>query len=95
MTWVVGRVPRLYNVHMARTTAAQARQNLSRLLDAAERGEEVIVERRGVRFRIVAEAAEPAAPPGEPLLVADDAVLSGEWHWEAGADGDLVFVDDR
>lgn len=80
---------------MPRTTAAQARQNLSRLLDAAERGEEVVVERRGVRFRIVAEAAEPVAPPDRPLLVADDAVLSGEWHWEAGPDGDLAFVDDR
>jgi prevent-host-death family protein len=86
----------LYNVHMARTTASQARQHLSRLLDAAERGEEVIVERRGVQFRIVAEAMETGAvSSSEPLLLADDAVLAGEWHWSTGDDGDLVFVDDR
>ena len=84
----------MYIVHMARSTAAQARQNLSRLLDAAERGEEVIVERRGVRFRIVAEPVELAEAPARPLLVADEAVLAGEWHWEAGPDGDLAFVDE-
>lgn len=85
----------MYIVHMARTTMAQARQNLSRLLDAAERGEEVVVERRGVRFRIVIDAAAPPEAVARPDLVADEAVLSGEWRWSTGPDGELGFVDER
>ncbi len=51
---------------MKRYTAAKARQQFSLLLDAAERGEPVIVERRGVRFRIRART---------PLILLDTNAL--------------------
>ena len=80
---------------MTRHTAAQARQQFFELLDAAERGEEVLLERRGVRFRIVAEPQPVTAFPGAPLLVADDAVLAGEWSWDRDDRGALTFVPER
>jgi hypothetical protein len=86
----------MYVVHMLRATATQARKDLFRLLDAVERGEEVVLERRGVRFRLSREdspaLASEVAEPRPRLLVQDPAVLSGEWTWAADEDGQLVFV---
>lgn len=77
---------------MTRYTATEARRKIFRLLDAAERGEKVVVERRGVRFLI--ERAEPAprdtAPP-PPIAVEDEAILEGEWTWVGDENGDLGF----
>lgn len=40
--------------------ASDARREFFRILDAVEGGEEVVLERRGVRFRLVMEEKEPA-----------------------------------
>jgi len=78
----------LYSVK--RYTAAKARQQFSLLLDAAERGEPVIVERRGVRFRIRAErqAALKGTPRRAPVIeFVDPAVAAGRWSWDWEPEG--------
>jgi prevent-host-death family protein len=81
----------MYN-SMKRFQAAAARRRFSELLDAAEHGETVVIERRGVRFRV-----EPMREPQRrrrrtPLFqFIDPAVEAGEWTWGWGPDG-LRFV---
>lgn len=72
----------MYNVHMKRYTAAQARERLAEALDSAERGVPVVIERRGVRFRL--DAVRPARRSGKraPLIESlDPALESGQWSW--------------
>jgi len=66
---------------MARYTVSEARRRFFQLLDAAERGEEVVLERRGVRFRLVVEPARVQAPCEAPLEILDCALLDGQWSW--------------
>jgi prevent-host-death family protein len=79
----------VYNVQiMKRYQAAGARQHFSEVLDAAQRGEQVIIERRGVRFRLepVRQETKPAAR--EPLFrIVDPAVEAGTWTWNFGKRG--------
>lgn len=73
---------------MIRYSAAQARQHLSAVLDAAERGEGVRIERRGVEFEL-----RPVAPPSrrkqrKKLIVSvDPAVQAGRFGWVLRDDG--------
>lgn len=78
---------------MKRYTTAQAKQQFSRLLDAAEQGESVIIERRGVRFRVRTERqAAPKKTSRLPMIeIVDPAVVAGDWTWDWKADG-LQFV---
>lgn len=77
---------------MTRLSAKRAQEELPRLLDAVEQGEEVLVERGGRRFRLSLVLAEPDGPTGtSPLVVDDPEVLSGNWSWVAGEDGQLEF----
>ena len=68
---------------MRRYTAAQARQHFSTVLDAAEAGEPVVIERRGVRFAVRAEQAEktPARRRRPVIEWMDPAVACGNWTW--------------
>lgn len=73
-------------------TASGARKELFRILDSVENGEDIIVMRRGVRFRISLDPAHELEPGlQEPLEVEDQDVLSGEWTWTAREDGQLEF----
>jgi len=70
---------------MRRYTSSQLRSRLAEILDAAERGERVVVERRGTRFTIRPE--HPAAAPPRhrrPSLIAwmDPAIEAGGWTWD-------------
>jgi prevent-host-death family protein len=76
---------------MKRTTASGARQHLSELLDAAERGEQVVIERRGVQFVLVPQRRRPPRKPRVLVEILDPAVESGQWTWEPGPGG-LRFV---
>jgi antitoxin (DNA-binding transcriptional repressor) of toxin-antitoxin stability system len=74
----------MYNVHMPRYSTAQARQHLAELLNAAEAGEPVVIERRGTRF--VLRADSPKARHRSParrvrIEVVDPAVRDGRWTW--------------
>ena len=79
---------------MKRYTAAKARQQFSLLLNTAERGESVIIERRGVRFRIRVEQQPGlrSAPRRVPVIeFVDPAVAAGRWGWDWEPEG-LRFV---
>jgi antitoxin (DNA-binding transcriptional repressor) of toxin-antitoxin stability system len=64
-----------------RYTAAQARQHLSDVLDHAESGEPVVIERRGVRFAVRAERKSAARRRAPVTTWLDPAVESGNWTW--------------
>jgi len=87
----------VYNVHaMKRYTAGQARQRFSELLDAAERGQPIVVERRGVRFVVQAQRARSGRARRRRSLIEylDPAVAAGEWTWKWSAGG-LRFAGRR
>lgn len=78
----------MYNVHMKRYTVAQARQRLAEAIDSAENGEPVIIERRGIRFRLEAVRPKRRSAPSAPLVeILDPAVASGNWTWTLGPGG--------
>jgi antitoxin (DNA-binding transcriptional repressor) of toxin-antitoxin stability system len=82
----------LYNVQMKRYTASGLRARLSEVLDAAERGEEVLIERRGTRFALHAHRPGRAVRTHRvPLFdIVDPAVADGRWTWAWSARG-LTF----
>lgn len=89
------RVRSLYIVHMKRFSAATARQQLSHLLDAVERGEGVVIERRGVQFEVVSrKASRRRTPPPSLIEWVDPAVNEGQWTWEAKK-GAVAFAPRR
>lgn len=84
----------MYNVHMTRFTASEARRELFRILDSVERGQEVVLERRGTRFRIVLDSHRGTGQEtSRRLKIKDPVVLSGEWTWISNEDGDLDFQE--
>ena len=74
---------------MKRYTAAKARAQLSSLLDDAENGEVVAIERRGVRFTLRSEkrSRKRTSKRTPKLAAVDRMVLAGEWTWSSGARG--------
>jgi antitoxin (DNA-binding transcriptional repressor) of toxin-antitoxin stability system len=81
---------------MKRYTSSQVRERLADVLDAAERGEEVVIERRGVRYSIRAEGrAQPARRSRKPMIeILDPTVAAGEWTWN-WRPGGLTFAARR
>lgn len=80
-----------------RFSVAEARQHLADVLDLAEKGAEVEIERRGVRY--IVKADKPVARAGRRrraprVAIADTAVEAGAWTWNLEADG-LRFQDTR
>jgi hypothetical protein len=71
---------------------AEARARFGDLLDEAESGDTVVIERRGVRFLL--EAERPSAPIAQPkkggLEYVHPDVMSGTWTWAGGPRG-LTF----
>jgi antitoxin (DNA-binding transcriptional repressor) of toxin-antitoxin stability system len=86
----------LYNVHdMKHMKVAEARARLGEILDEAEKGAPVVIERRGVRFRLVAERQPPSAVSKTAVFdFVDPAVITGQWSWKAGATG-VTFAPRR
>lgn len=78
---------------MTRMTATEARRQLFKLLDAVEQGEDVVLERGGVRFRLILEqgARSVAELPTSPLVIRDLEILEGEWTWKTDERGQLVL----
>ena len=85
----------VYNVHMKHMKVAEARARFGEILDEAEKGAPVVIERRGVRFRLVAEPARPPAASKKAVFdYVDPAVVTGQWSWKAGATG-VTFAPRR
>ena len=79
----------MYNVHMKRYTTAEARKRFAKLLDAAERGHPVVIERRGVRFSVQAQPHHATRSSRRKSIIEhlDPAVAAGQWTWAWNADG--------
>jgi prevent-host-death family protein len=74
---------------------AEARAQFGDLLDQAEQGEPVFIERKGVRFLLSVERSElPAARRAAFFTAVDPDVLAGEWTWTPGPKG-LAFKPRR
>lgn len=76
---------------MAQRTLEQAKRELSDLLDAAEKGEVVVVVRDEHRFRLTLIPPERAVMAAPSPIAVDPEVLEGNWTWGTGADGQLEF----
>jgi antitoxin (DNA-binding transcriptional repressor) of toxin-antitoxin stability system len=80
---------------MKHLTVREARARFGEILDDAEKGTAVVIERRNVRFRLVAESRPQRQRRGVPLFdVVDPAVTTGQWSWKTGAHG-LTFSPRR
>jgi hypothetical protein len=86
---------RVYNVHMKRITASQARKDWFRILDEVAAGEIVVIERNGHRISMQREAkrvSETPVPSYARLLKVNDPDLDEGWSWEwKGPGKDLAF----
>jgi hypothetical protein len=71
---------------------AVVRERLAEALDEADKGVPVIIERRGVRYRLTLDkpAARPRARRKSRLEDIDPAILDGQWTWN-WAPGGLRF----
>jgi antitoxin (DNA-binding transcriptional repressor) of toxin-antitoxin stability system len=85
----------LYNVQMKRYTVTEARMRMAEMLDSAESGESVLIERKGVRFQILPSVGKPAGQrttKKAPILeILDEAIERGDWTWKDGPEG-LTFA---
>ena len=69
-------------------TVTELREQLASALDRAERGESVVVARRGRRFRIVTDTPTRARGRTKAFfLVTDPHLLENGWTWEWTAPG--------
>jgi antitoxin (DNA-binding transcriptional repressor) of toxin-antitoxin stability system len=86
----------VYNVHyMKHLKVAEARARFGEILDEAEKGATVIIERRDVRFRLVAEPQQPSDTPKAALFdFVDPAVMTGQWTWKVTSKG-VTFASRR
>lgn len=86
----------MYNVHMKRYTMSEARQQFAELLDAAEAGQAVVIERRGVRFVVEAQRRRRLSSVRRKSIIEymDPAVVGGEWTWSR-TPGGLHFSSRR
>jgi antitoxin (DNA-binding transcriptional repressor) of toxin-antitoxin stability system len=67
---------------MKRYTMAQLRERLADVLNEAERGVPVVIERRGVRYVLRAEPARPRRRTRPSFIeILDPAVAEGQWQW--------------
>ena len=69
---------------MKQYSTAIAKQRLSTLLDAAERGERVIIQRGGVIFRVQPERlVRRKKSKRKPIIeILDPAITNGDWVWK-------------
>lgn len=74
---------------------AEARARFGELLDEAEKGRPVSIQRRGVRFQVIAEPVGRSKPSRNRLFeFVDPSVARGQWSWKVGRRG-LSFAPRR
>jgi antitoxin (DNA-binding transcriptional repressor) of toxin-antitoxin stability system len=72
---------------MKRYSVSEARMRMAEMLDCAEGGESVAIERKGTRFQIVATKVTPLRKRTPALEILDDGVEKGQWTWQDRPDG--------
>jgi len=81
----------MYNVRMKKYSVSLVRERLSDALDQAGRGESVLIERRGVTYRLSVEKPRASRRSrSSQIEILDKAVEAGEWSWD-WQDGQLRF----
>jgi antitoxin (DNA-binding transcriptional repressor) of toxin-antitoxin stability system len=69
-------------------TMAQLRERLADVLNEAERGVPVVIERRGVRYVLKAEPAPTRRHTRRSVIeILDPAVAEGQWEWTWAREG--------
>lgn len=66
---------------MKRYTVAHVRERLADVLDEAEQGNPVVIERRGVRYVLAVESAPQRRSRRSAIETLDPAVDNGQWQW--------------
>jgi hypothetical protein len=74
---------------MKRYTVSAAREKLAEVLDQTERGVHVIIERRGIKYRVSLEQpkARPQTVRPPSIEILNTAVNDGRWTWDSTAAG--------
>ena len=73
----------MYNVPMKRYSVALVRERLAEALNEVDRGVPVIIERRGVKYRVTREPDRKRQPARKSVIAhADRDVTNGEWSWQ-------------
>jgi hypothetical protein len=68
---------------MKRYTVSQVRERLSEALDEAQKGVPVIIERKGVRYRLTVDKRTSTRKARQPHIeILDPAVANGQWTWD-------------
>ena len=71
---------------------ALVRERLADALNEVDRGVPVVIERRGIRYRLTRETQPIAKTTRKPVIEQADAeVLAGDWSWD-WSDGGLHFA---
>jgi hypothetical protein len=65
--------------------------HLAEVLDSAERGETVVIERHRIRFQVVVTKATAVRKRAAVIQILDPAVDRGDWTWKHGPAG-LTFA---
>ncbi len=78
----------MYSV-MKTYSSSVARERLADVLDEAEQGKPVFIERKGVRYRLSVEPARKSrtAVPKPRIEVVDEAALEHGWTWDVTPKG--------
>ena len=78
---------------MKRYPVAVLRERLAEALDAAYHGVPVVIERKGVRYRLTREtvAARTKSARAPLFEIVDPAVMGGDWAWDWSPSG-MAFV---
>lgn len=80
---------------MKRYTVSLVRERLAEALDEADKGVPVIIERKGVRYRVVVDRPASERKARQPRIeILDPAVAKGQWTWN-WAPGGLRFQGKR
>jgi antitoxin (DNA-binding transcriptional repressor) of toxin-antitoxin stability system len=68
-------------------SVAEARARFGDLLDQAEQGDPVVIQRRGVRFILRTEPQAASASSTRFFEWLDPAVEAGDWTWDVAKSG--------
>ena len=68
---------------MKRYTVSLVRERLAEALDEADKGVPVIIERKGVQYRLAVEKPVATRKPAPAHIeVLDPAIADGQWTWD-------------
>lgn len=81
---------------MKRYSVSELRAHLADVLDQAQNGETVIIERRGQRFQVIPRTLKNKWPELRAKIeIHDPALLEGQWGWEWKPGKTLRFVGEH